>query len=457
LPLFLLFGTHTLIEVRVPNLNIFSSRKHFKLGYRAFTCMSNYKAFYDNTFNLLRAHHDWFTESLPLIASENVPSPAVREALSSDLGNRYAEGWPGERVYAGCTYIDKIELLAIEEAKKIFQCEFVDVRPVSGVCANLAIYTAFTSPGDYMMCLSIPSGGHISTGKLELGGTAGAVHGLKTEYFPFDYEDMNIDVDKTINKIKELEKAGINIKLAMFGGSVLLFPQPLKELASIFKERGASICYDAAHVIGLIAGKKFQDPLREGADVITCSTHKTLFGPQGGMILSFDAFSEKIKKAVFPGNVSNHHLHSVAGKAIAFAEVLEFGESYAEQIIKNAKALANALNNEGLKVVGEKRGFTNSHIVLVEVTKFGLGGDLERKLEQANIICNRNLLPWDIKEGRHFANPGGLRFGVSELTRLGMKESEMVIVAEYIADIIEKGKDEGKRFQKRLSKDSFLL
>jgi glycine hydroxymethyltransferase len=403
--------------------------------------MSNNKEAYDNTFKLLKAHHDWFSESLPLIASENVPSPAVREALLSDLGNRYAEGWPGERVYAGCIYIDQIELLAIEEAKKIFQCQFVDVRPISGVCANLAIYTAFTSPGDYMMSLSIPSGGHISTGKIELGGTAGAVHGLKTEYFPFNYEEMNIEVDKTINKINELERTGIKLKLAMFGGSVLLFPQPLKELASTFKEKGTFVCYDAAHVIGLIAGKKFQDPLREGADAITCSTHKTLFGPQGGMILSFDTFSEKIKKAVFPGNVSNHHLHSVAAKAISFAEVLEFGEKYAEQIIKNAKSLANSLYSQGLKVVGEKRGFTDSHIILVEVTKFGLGGNLERKLEQANIICNRNLLPWDIKEGRHFANPGGLRFGVSELTRIGMRESDMNVVAEFIADVIVKNKN----------------
>jgi len=403
--------------------------------------MNSNREYYEKTFKILEIHHEWFSESLPLIASENVPSPAVREALITDLGNRYAEGWPGERVYAGCTYIDQIELIAIEEAKQLFQCEFVDVRPVSGVCANLAIYTAFTSPVDHMMCLSIPSGGHISMGKAELGGTAGAVHGLKTEYFQFDYDEMNIDVEKTKNKVNELEKEGTNIKLVMFGGSVLLFPHPVKELADFFKEKGAFVCYDAAHVIGLIAGKRFQDPFKEGVDAITCSTHKTLFGPQGGMILSYNKYAEKIKKAVFPGNVSNHHLHSVAGKAIAFAEMLEYGEQYVTQIIKNSKALANSLAAKGLKVVGEKRGFTESHIVLLEVTKYGLGGDLERKLERANIICNRNLLPWDIKEGRHFANPGGLRFGVSELTRLGMKEGEMDTVAELIADVIVKDRD----------------
>ncbi|MEM2660905.1 MAG: serine hydroxymethyltransferase, partial [Nitrososphaeria archaeon] len=168
--------------------------------------MSTNKKLYDEIFRLLYEHHKWFSESLPLIASENVPSPSVREALASDLGNRYAEGWPGERVYAGCTYIDQIELLAIEAAKKLFNCEFVDVRPISGVCANLAIYTAFTLPGDYMICLSIPCGGHISTGKTELGGTAGEVHVLKIEYFPFNYDEMNIDADLTKKKIEELEK-----------------------------------------------------------------------------------------------------------------------------------------------------------------------------------------------------------------------------------------------------------
>ena len=396
---------------------------------------------YQKIFRLMEEHHEWFSESLPLIASENVPSPAVREAMASDLGNRYAEGWPGERVYAGCTYIDQIELLAGEEARRLFECEFVDVRPISGVCANLAIYTAFTAPADTMMCLSIPSGGHISTGRAELGGTAGAVHGLKTEYFPFDYDEMNIDIDKTISKVNELEKSGTPIKLAMFGGSVLLFPHPLKELADFFKGKDAFVCYDAAHVIGLIGGGKFQDPLREGADAMTCSTHKTLFGPQGGMILSYNKYADRIKKAVFPGNVSNHHLHSVAGKAIALAEMLEFGEEYAAQIVRNAQAFANSLSSQGFEVVGEKKGFTESHIVLIEITKFGLGGDLERKLEKANIICNRNLLPWDIKEGRHFDNPGGLRFGVSELTRLGMKEEEMESVAEFIGDVIVRSKD----------------
>ena len=161
---------------------------------------------YNKTFELLGQHHKWFQQNLPLIASENVPSPAVREALTTDFGNRYAEGWPGERVYAGCVYIDQVELLCSEMMRKLFNAEFVDVRPISGVVANLVVYTAFTEPGDVMMALSIPCGVHITIGKKELGGTAGAVHGLVVEYLPLDYQEMNIDVGKAKERIAKLAK-----------------------------------------------------------------------------------------------------------------------------------------------------------------------------------------------------------------------------------------------------------
>ncbi len=397
------------------------------------------KRSYHQVFHELKLHHEWFNSSIPLIASENVPSPAVREAIVSDFGNRYAEGWPGERVYAGCTYIDKVELLCIDLARRLFNAEFADVRPISGVCANLAVYTTFTTPGDSILALSIPSGGHISTGKAEFGGTAGSVRGLKVEYFPFDMENMNIDIDKSKQKVSELaERSPSNLKLAMFGGSVLLFPQPLKELAEFLHEHGISICYDAAHVLGLIAGGQFQDPLREGADIVSASTHKTLPGPQGGIILSWTKHANNIKKSVFPGNLSNHHLHNVAGKAIAFAEMLAFGKDYAEQIVKNAKALAQGLFEKGFKVLGEKQGFTQSHIVIADVSQFGNGKEIEKRLEQSNIILNRNLLPYDIKMGRHFETPGGIRCGVSECTRLGMRETDMSEVAELISEVVIK-------------------
>lgn len=391
---------------------------------------------YDHVFSLLQQHHKWFQESIPLIASENIPSPAVRETLMTDFGNRYAEGWPGERVYAGCKFIDQVEFKCIELMKRIYNAEFVDVRPISGVVANLAVYTAFTEPGDILLALSIPCGGHITSGKKELGGTAGAVKGLVVEYLPLDYKELNIDVDKTKAKIQELASKGKTPKFVMFGASVFPFPHPVKELAETIHSVGATVGYDAAHVAGLIAGKQFQDPLREGADVVSLSTHKTFFGPQHGGILSWEKHAEKLKKATFPGMVSNHHLHAVAGLAVACAEILEFGKEYASQVIKNAKALGQALYEQGFNVLAEHKGFTQSHVILVDITKLGDGGTIEETLEKANIIINRNLLPWDIKEGRHFMHPGGIRMGVSEVTRLGMKESEMKEIAEFFKRVL---------------------
>lgn len=420
--------------------------------------METANEYYNRIFELLQRHHEWFKQTIPLIASENIPSPAVREALVSDFGNRYAEGWPGERVYAGCTYIDQVELICIELMKKLFKAEFADVRPISGAVANLAVYTAFTEPGDVMMALSIPCGGHITMGKKKLGGTAGAVHGLEVEYLPLDYKEMNIDVDRTKERVQKLVREGRPPKLVMFGASVFPFPHPVKELADTFHEVGAVVGYDAAHVAGLIAGGCFQDPLHEGADVMSLSTHKTLFGPQHGAIVSWERYADKIKRAVFPGLVSNHHLHAVAGVAVACAEMLAFGREYCQQVIRNAKALGQALYERGFKVLAEHKGFTESHVLIIDITEHGDGGTIEKELEKANIIINRNLLPWDIKEGRHFMHPGGIRLGTSEITRLGMKESEMEEIAEFIKRVVinkeppEKVKQDVIEFRKEYQK-----
>jgi len=288
-----------------------------------------------------------------------------------------------------------------------------------------------------MLTLAIPNGGHISSGRKDFSGTAGSVHGLEVEYFPFDRHEMNIDVDKAKAKIEKMAKEENKPpKLGMFGGSLFLFPQPIRELAESLHNVGATVAYDAAHVAGLIAGGTFQDPLREGADVVCMSTHKTLFGPQGGAVISFEKYAEQIKKATFPSNTSNHHLHNLAGKAVAFAEMLEFGKQYARQVVANAKALGQALHERGFALLGEHKGFTETHQIAVDVSKFALGGDTERALENANIIVNRQLLPGDIQAGRHYQNPGGIRIGTSEITRLGMKEKEMVEVAELIKRIV---------------------
>jgi len=390
--------------------------------------MPSYDSEFKSVITKVRSHEKWFSESLPMIASENLASEPVRRVLSSDLGHRYAEGWPGERVYAGCKYIDQIELQAITLGKRLFKADFLDVRPVSGVNANLAVYSALSSPGDMMMALSIPNGGHISHGKKDFGGSAGLVHGLEVAYFAFDKDAMNIDVDETKKRIAALP----SLKLAMFGCSLFLFPHPVKELAQVIRDKGGVVCYDAAHVAGLIAGGQFQDPLREGAQVMTFSTHKVLFGPQGGAIAATAELAEALKRGVFPGTSSNHHLHNVAAKAMVFAEFLQFGRRYAKDVVVNAQALAGRLADLGEKVLGEKNGYTRSHQVAVDVTKYSDGGVIEKLLEDQNIICNREPIPGDLQAGRHYTNPGGIRLGVAELTRLGMGKSEMNEVAELV-------------------------
>ncbi|MHA2500150.1 MAG: serine hydroxymethyltransferase [Candidatus Hodarchaeales archaeon] len=397
---------------------------------------------FQNIRSLLKEHHENWDRCIPLIASENVTSLAVREAELSDFQHRYAEGWVGERVYAGCAFIDKVEDICLNLLKNLYNVPFVDVRPISGVVANLTIYTAFASAGDLMMAISIPVGGHISFGPLKaksgavIGGTAGAVSRLEVDYIPFDRHGLNIDVDKAEKAIREKKP-----KLIQFGASVFLFPHPVKELVPVAKEVDAHVNYDAAHVAGLIAGKCFQDPIQEGADTVTFSTHKTFFGPQHGCVLAArEELADVIKLAAFPGVTSNHHLHTLAALAVSTAELQEFGQDYSKQVIKNAKALGQCLYERGFEVVCPEKGFTESHTLLIDIVKLadsvGLGGDIERLLESANIIINRNLLPWDILEGRHYTNPGGIRLGTSEITRIGMKESEMDHIAELIKRVL---------------------
>jgi glycine hydroxymethyltransferase len=401
--------------------------------------------------NLLLEHHEWFQKSIPLIASENVTSPAVDEACSSDFSHRYAEGWSGQRVYAGCTYIDKIEDICMDLTKQYFDCIHADVRPISGVVANLVMYNAFTSDNNgKMCCMSIVRGGHISHGPRfaksgrEIFGTAGTTRGLNVEYLAFDNDEMNLDIDASAKIIRNFEP-----ELVLFGGSVFLFPHPVKELSEVAKEVGAYVGYDAAHVAGLIGSGYFQDPLREGADVMTLSTHKTLPGPQHGTLVSNrEDLIENLRSCAFPALLSNHHLHNVAGLAVALAEMLEFGKDYHKNVIENAKALGEALSDLGLKVLMDHKGFTESHQIVVDITDFeksiGLGGDIEKLLEQANIILNRNLLPYDLTQGRHYQNPGGLRMGTSEVTRLGMGKSEMKDIAEFFKKLIIEKKDPKK-------------
>lgn len=399
-------------------------------------------SYYVRVLECLRKHHEFFQTAIPLIASENVPSPAVREALASDFGNRYAEGHPGERLYAGCRWIDEVELMGVELAKKVFRAPFADLRPISGVVANLAAYTALAEPGDVMVALAIPHGGHISHGKRAWNGTAGRVRGLEVVRYEFDYERFNIDVDGTRRRLER--DAGVKPKIFMLGASVFLFPHPVREVAQLASEYGAAVVYDAAHVAGLIAGRVFQDPLAEGADVMTMSTHKTLAGPQHGMVVSKEKYAEQLKSVMFPPLHSNHHLHAVAGVVIALAEALAFYQEYAPAIVRNAKAIAEALHEEGLSPLYEELGYTESHIVLIDVSRFMGGRDAELKLEEAGIVLNRNLIPKDYDLKTDYRNPSGIRIGVQEVTRLGMGPSEMKEIARFISRVVVRGEDPKK-------------
>lgn len=376
-------------------------------------------------------HHAWFAESLPMVASENLISPLAREMLLIDFQDRYAEGLPGERYYQGNAYVDAVEVRVTELAKRLFRCRHADVRPISGTNANLAVLFALGEPGETITTVALSDGAHISTAKF---GAVG-VRGMKQVAYPFDVERMNLDVDGTIKLLRETRP-----KIALFGQSVFLFPTPLKELRDVLHEVGCYVWYDGAHVLGLIAGGKFQDPLREGAEIITGSTHKTLPGPQHGILLAEprdEKMERKLLRGVFPGVVSNHHLHAMAALGITLAEHLEFGRAYADQVVRNARALAQGLHARGLRVLAERHGFTESHIVAVDVTAHGGGAKAALDLEKANIIANKNLLPTDTSPVR----PSGVRLGSQELTRLGMREAQMDEVAALLARVVVKGED----------------
>jgi glycine hydroxymethyltransferase len=377
----------------------------------------------ESVIDAVKDHHELYTNALPLIASENVTSNPVRMLLASDLSHRYAEGDVGNRFYQGCKYIDVIEEKAIRYAKELFDAEHVNVKPISGVTANIATLFALTSPRDRMMALSVPNGGHISHSKYSIP----AMRDLELYNFPFDIKEMNIDTDKMLKAIRQNKPS-----LLLFGASLFLFPHPIAEAREAADEVDAKIVYDASHVLGLIAGKQFQDPLREGADVIASSTHKTFPGPQGAIILCKTNIKNEIDQAVFPGTVSNHHLHHVAGLAVSLVEMLEFGEAYAAQTIANAKTFAQSLYEAGFDVLGEHKGFTESHQIAIDVSNYGGGAAVAEKLELANIIINKNLLPSD----RDPDKPTGIRLGVQELTRIGMKQSEMKEIAALIERVV---------------------
>ncbi len=367
-----------------------------------------------------------YRDSLPMIASENILSPMVARAVNSDLHGRYAEGLPGKRYYQGCEDFDTIESLGLESARRVFGCRFANIQSTSGTVSNMAALKALAMPGDTITAVSTADGGHISHARM---GAVG-VRGLNLVTYPWDIDRMEPDIDAACALIRETEP-----QLALFGQSVFLFPTPLQEMADAAHEVGAKVMYDGAHVLGLIAGGQFQDPLHEGVDVMTGSSHKTFPGPQGGFVLSDsddEKFHKKLNSSIFPGTCSSYHLHHVAGKVVALAEFEAFGSDYARDIIANAKSLGAALAAEGFDVLAEERGYTASHQVLTRHggPDSGAGRRAAATLEDAGIITNMNMLPGDTKA---MSGPSGLRLGVPELTRVGMGADEMQDVARFFA------------------------
>ena len=402
---------------------------------------------------LLEKHNNWRENCLNLIASENVMSPLAQRIYSSDLMHRYAEGLPYKRYYQGLRYFDEIEDLTTLVFKKHFKCNFVDLRPISGTLANLAVFSALAKKGDKIVTLGIEGGSHVSHEKF---GAAGLL-GLKVYHFYFNKEKLNIDLERAKEQILKLKP-----KFIVLGGSVILFPQPIRELKKVCQKTKTKIIYDAAHVFGLISSGFFQNPLKEGADIICASTHKTFPGPQGGIILGNieEELQKEIQRKVFPGVLSNHHLHRIPALYLTLKEMQKFGKSYARQTIKNAQTLAKSLFDLGFNVLGKELGFTKSHQVLVNVEKQGGGDFVAKLLERVNIIVNKNVLFGDVVNVKE---PNGIRIGVQEMTRFGMKEKEMKKNALFMKKVIldrinpEKVKKEVVFFRKKFQKVKYCF
>ena len=366
---------------------------------------------------------------LELIASENIVSKAVLEAQGSVLTNKYAEGYPGKRYYGGCEFVDEVEQLAIDRARKLFGAEYANVQPHSGAQANMAVFFALLQPGDTVMGMNLNDGGHL---------THGSPVNMSGKYFkivPYGVtkETETIDYDALEKKAQECQP-----KLIVAGASAYARIIDFPRLADIAHRVGAYLMVDIAHIAGLVAAGEHPSPVPY-ADVVTTTTHKTLRGPRGGMILCKDVeFGQQFNKAVFPGIQGGPLMHVIAGKAVALGEALrpEFKE-YARQVRKNAAALADTLMKDGFRIVS---GGTDNHLMLVDLTNKGITGKIAQNvLDEVNITANRNTIPFEPLSP--FVT-SGLRLGSPALTTRGFKESDMVEVGNIIALVLSSPEDE---------------
>ncbi|MBE5943622.1 MAG: serine hydroxymethyltransferase [Lachnospiraceae bacterium] len=378
-------------------------------------------------------------DNIELIASENIVSKAVMAAMGSPLTNKYAEGYPGKRYYGGCEHVDVVEDLARERAKELFGCEYVNVQPHSGAQANMAAFFAIMEPGDTFMGMNLAHGGHL---------THGSPVNLSGKYFnvvPYGVNDDGfIDYDEVLRIAKECQP-----KLIVAGASAYARAIDFKRFREIADEVGAVLMVDMAHIAGLVAAGQHESPIPY-AHVTTTTTHKTLRGPRGGMILSSNEVNEKynFNKAVFPGIQGGPLMHVIAAKAVCFKEALsDEYKAYQAQVVKNATALANALMERGFKIVS---GGTDNHLMLVDLQNLDLTGkEVEKLLDSVHITCNKNTVPNDPKSP--FVT-SGIRLGTPAITTRGAKEEDMVTIADAIkAAVIDKDNDKATALVKSIT------
>jgi glycine hydroxymethyltransferase len=372
-------------------------------------------------------------ECINLLAPEALMSPTVRQLLSAEVGQRAAEGHigPVNRWFAGTRHIDEIEALCVELLKRLFKANYAEHRLVASMIGNMAVYAALTEPGDTVMTIPQPVGGHSSN---RHDGPAG-IRGLNIVDVPFDAKELEVDLDAFAREARRHRP-----KLIALGASMTLFPLPVREIAAIAGEWGGKVFFDGAHQLGLIAGGQFQDPLSEGAAVMTGSAGKTFSGPQSGVMVWNDPeLTPRLLDAVFPALAATHQVNRVAALAAAAAELLAFGPQYMQAVVDNAQTLACALHSRGVPVLGAGKGFTRTHQVIADVREFGGGLEVAHRLAEANLITNKNLLPDD--QPTDWDRPSGLRIGTTEVTRLGMGDIEMRAIADMIAGVLVEGRE----------------
>jgi glycine hydroxymethyltransferase len=401
-----------------------------------------------DVFSAIKGEEEREEKGLELIPSENYVSRAVREANGSIFTNKYSEGYPGRRYYGGQTYTDIVENIAIDRAKRLFKCEYANVQPLSGAPANVAMYFALLEPGDTVLGMDLSHGGHLT-------------HGHPTtwinkifKFVRYKMKDVNtgeIDYDE-LREVALREKP----KIILAGFSAYSRELDYGKFVEIAKEVGAYTVADMAHIAGLIAGGVAQNPFDAGFDVITTTTHKTLRGPRGGMILTRNSeeIAKKVNKAVFPGLQGGPHMNLVAGKAVALGEAMTPAfKEYAGQILKNAKAMETVFRNANIRMLG---GGTSNHLILADV--FGsmgvTGQEAEVALDQIGITLNKNMIA---DETRTALDPSGIRFGTPAMTTRGMKEGEATTVAELMVARLKDPKSESKAAELKASVEDLCL